>query len=329
MINEETLRRMVNAIYSLPETNGCIIGFHGNNSSRLLCAGNRSSANFYRCCIIIEEVEVRDSGMTASVRQLAAQPPTLAAAPRPPALVTNGSVIGRELRGAGISCVMTAVSAAGVIGGAAAEVPTGGASTFLLVAAWAGLTTSGLQCLNGLVRFGIAATDPDTNSLAQLDGNTMYAGTLLVVDGVGLASGIVGLPAAGRNLWAVISRQRAFAARRLSEQSLRQMNQQERLRVVSEVVEEASRTREGREAIITAVRQSGVDASSIQRTTGLSVRNATQVVDVLTRETTRRLQYSIAAVASVPASVVVSGLPSSVVGNASGSINWIVNVVYR
>ena len=42
-----------------------------------------------------------------------------------PEIVTNGSRVGTELIGGGISCGLTVVSAIGVAGGAAAEVPTG------------------------------------------------------------------------------------------------------------------------------------------------------------------------------------------------------------
>ena len=318
---------MVRAINSIDELNGCIIGFQGNNSSRVLDPGLTTSLNFGRCCIIIEEIETADAGLTADTQRFADLAEGLPDGHQQPNIVTNRSRMGLEFVGAGLSCGLTVVSAVGVLGGVAAEIPSGGTSTFLVVAGWVGLTTAGLQCLNGLVRVGMVVSNPDGNSLQQLDSNTLYSGTTVVVDALGLASGVASLPAAGRNLWAILARQRSFAARGLSETALRQMNRAERLRVIGEVVEEASRTPEGRDAIIAAARRVGVGSQSIQSTSGLSVRNAARMAGVISAETTRRLHATVLSAISVPAGGVVSALPSSVVGNASGSVNWVINIV--
>ena len=61
-----------------------------------------------------------------------------------------------------------------MLGGAAAEAPSGGTSTFLVVVAWAGFATSSIQCMNGIVRTVEAASNPDSDSLARWDQNRIY-----------------------------------------------------------------------------------------------------------------------------------------------------------
>src|SRR5262249_6531977 len=149
----------------------------------------------------------------------------------------------------------------------------------------------------------------------------------LIVDAIGIASGLASLPAGARNLWAVIARQRSFAARGLSLEALKAMNRAERLRVVGEIVEEASRTPEGRAALIAAAREAGIGARSIQSTTGLSVRHADTMRRIVSAETVRRLTSSLRDVLGTVAGVGASATPSSATGSASGSVNFVINLV--
>jgi hypothetical protein len=130
-----------------------------------------------------------------------------------------------------------------------------------------------------------------------------------------------------RNLWAVLSRQRSFAARCLTFDSLKAMNRTGRMQAIQEVVEEASRTPEGRQALIQAARESGVGSKSIQSTAGLSVRNAERMVKVVTDETIRRLKFSLSEVGGSIMGVGASATPARLSGSASGSVNWIINVI--
>ena len=159
--------------------------------------------------------------------------------------------------GTGISCGLTIVSALGMAAGVAGEVATGGLSSFLVVASWTGLATGGLQCLNGLVRVGAAFAAPDDNSLQRWDSSLTYSSATLLVDAVGVASGVSTLPFAARNLFAALARQRAFIAKGLSLESLRAMNRIERLRAISEVFEDAAKTPEGRKVLSGSRRRSG------------------------------------------------------------------------
>lgn len=150
---------------------------------------------------------------------------------------------------------------------------------------------------------------------------------MLFVDGLGVASGVASLPFAMRNLWAMLARQRSFQARALSFDRLKAMNRTQRLQTIQEVVEEASRTPEGREALIQAARESGVGAKSIQSTVGLSVRNADRMVNVVRDETIRRLKGSLTEITGSSLGVAASASPARITGSASGSVNWIINVI--
>jgi hypothetical protein len=244
-----------------------------------------------------------------------------------PVVIENRSKLGPELVGAGLTCGLTIVSAIGVASSAAAEVPSAGTSTFLLVASWTGMVTSGVECLNSLTRIGVIAYDPTGSELQSLDENKLYSTTMLIVDGLNVASGVAGLPAGARNLYAILLRQRRFAAQGLTEAALRQMNQAGRAKVIAELVKDATRTPEGLQAVIVASREAGVGAKSLQSAT-LSVRNATRMVGVISNETAKRLSRTLMSVLSAPAGAAGSASPSRLVGGAaSGSLNYIINLV--
>lgn len=222
---------------------------------------------------------------------------------------------------------MTVVSAVGVLGGAAAEVPSGGTSTFLVIVAWTGMITSGIQCINGLVRVGAIIANPDDNTLQRWDSNKIYSTSILIVDALGMAAAIASLPSGIKNLWAIIVRQRAFALRGLTETTLRNMNAAERAKVIRELIEAASKTPEGRAAIMAAAREADIAASTLARSSSLSVRNATKMVEIISEETARRVHSALREIVSVPVQGVVSGLPFEWVGSANGSVNWIIHLV--
>jgi hypothetical protein len=329
VIPESVLREIVVRIHAFPDLAGCPIGYQGGLQSRVLHPGFCESPLSERVVVLIEEVEVIDPAVLAELQRFAAgQGISPDGAPNP-TLVTNDSVLGPELIGAGLSCGLTVVAALGVAGGVAAEVPTGGMSTFLVVAAWVGLTTSAIQCANGIVRVGAIIAAPDDNTLQRWDQNATYTNSILVVDALGVVSGLASLPFAARNLFAVLARQRSFLARGLSSESLRSMNRVQRLAVIRELFDEASRTPEGRAALVAAARQAGVGAQTMQRGASLSVRGATTLSRVIRDETVRRLSASLRDVIGGLVGPVGSGVRSSLVGSASGSVNYVINLIDR
>ncbi len=331
MISENTLREMVRRIHALPQLEGCMVGFQGNGQSRVLDPGSCETPTSERVIVLIEEVPFSDVAILAELDRWAASPSGSPEGAPNPTIVTNRSQLGPELIGAGLSCGLTIVSAVGVVGGVAGEVPTGGASTFLVVASWIGLTTSAIQCANGLVRVAAIVGDPGGDTLSRWDSNATYTNSILVVDAIGVATGVAGIGAAGRNFWAVLARQRSFAARGLSFEALRGMNRAGRLAAIRELFEEAARTPEGREALILAARQAGLGASTLQSAEGLSVRGASTLVRVITVETTRRLSASLRDVIAGSIGIIASASPSSAIGSASGSLNsgigFVVNLI--
>jgi hypothetical protein len=331
MADRSLVDRIVKAIQDMPELKGCRVGFQGSYGtgapvSRSVFDGDKSSNNYSRCIVIIEELEVIDTTINNDTMRWAKAGTSPPSAPNP-LIIENESNLKPELVGAGLSCGLAIVSVVGVVGSAAAEVPSAGGATFVLVASWTGAVTAGIQCLNSLGRVGLVYYDPRGTEVAQLDDNSYYSATMLIVDGLGLVSGVATLPAAGKNLYAIISRQRGFLACGLSEASLRQMNRAHRATVIAEIVRDASKTPDGLQAIVAAAREAGVGSASIQRGASLSVRNAARMVSVISDETARRLKQTILSILSVPAIFAVSAASTRDVGGASGSMNWIINLI--
>lgn len=327
MASDEVVQILINMLQHVPELAGALIGYQGDGCSRVLSYGSIGAAGS-SLCIVIEKVFEADVRALAELQHLANHSNGITRnAVAPPTIVMNQSRLGPELVGAGISCGLTVVSAIGVVGGAAAEVPTGGASTFLVIAAWTGLVTGGVQCLNGLVRVGAILRAPNDNTLERWDSNMSYSIAILAVDGIGIAAGVTALPFAVRNLWAVLARQRALVARGVSFESLKAMNRAERLRVISEVFEEAARTPEGRQALVRAAKEAHVAPPGAGPHAGMSVASAVKISSAVSEETARRISSSVRDIVGSLASVGASATPAALTGSASGSVNYIVNIV--
>lgn len=134
MYSDREIAAIVSTLRRFPELNGCVIGYVGDNECRVVADGDPRSPLSPCVAVVIEEVNV-DPGEAAQLSDLSQSP---SGTQNLPDIVTNQSRIAPELVGAGISCGLTIASAFGVLAGAAAEVPTGGASTFLVVVAWTG-----------------------------------------------------------------------------------------------------------------------------------------------------------------------------------------------
>ena len=185
----------------------------------------------------------------------------------------------------------------------------------------------GLQCLNGLVRVGAAFAAPDDNSLQRWDSSLIYSSATLIVDGVGVASGVSTLPFAARNPFAALSRQRAFVAKGLSLESLRAMNRLERLQAISEVLEDAAKTPEGRKALTQAAREAGIGSKTFHRTSGISVRHAESLRRIISDETAKRIAASVRDILTSSGVIGASATPASLTGSASGSLNYVIHLL--
>jgi len=280
-----------------------------------------------RLAVIVEVIGSDDPLDTEQLESRASEGAAATASVAPmPQIIANKSRLASELIGASWNCVMTGVSAVGMVVGVAGEVPSGGTSSFLVVAAWVGIGANALQCGNGIVRVTEALQNPTSNSLQSWDDDSIYSTMFLLVDALGVFSGVASLPAAWRNFWAVISRQRAFVARGLSLEKLKAMNRFARFKVIREVFEEAAKTPEGRTALQRAAAEAKVSATSFARET-MSVRQSMTMVKVISKETQRRLINSLVGVLAPLTGTGASATPSRWSGSASGSVNWVINLV--
>lgn len=245
MLSDDTLKKIVWQIHRLPDLAGCVVGYYDSYSCRTIGYPSCVTLNSENIAVIIEEVQLSTPPALTS-------PQPVSAPPQAKSIATNRSKIGAELFGAGVACGLTLISAAGVAGGAALEVPTGGASTFLLVASWSGLATGGIQCANGLVRVGAALQDLDGDTLERWDRNTGYSTTILIVDAIGVTGTLASLPFAVRNMWAVVTRMRAITGMDLSIEALRRLNRAQRFKVIAKLFEDASKTPDGAQALVGA-----------------------------------------------------------------------------
>jgi hypothetical protein len=322
MIPESVLKQAVWRIHSCPDLAGCIVGYYGDGMCRTIGYPSCVTLNSENVAVVIEEVV-----LNAPVAAMASASTTpTPASPQAKAIVTNRSKIGAELLGAGASCGLTMLSAAGVAAGAALEVPTGGASTFLMVASWSGLAMGAIQCGNGLVRVGAALANLDGDTLDRWDKNTGYSTLILIVDAIGVAGSLASLPFAVRNAWSIITRMRALATMDLSIEALRRLNRLDRFKLIGRLFQQASRTPEGAQALVAAAREVNVGARVFQRTASLSVNHSATLVRIIRDETVKRLQWSLLEVFAGVAGNTLSATPSELTGSGSGSVNWVINL---
>lgn len=185
MISRSDLEAMVRIIHRHHETSGVPIGYYDGSQCRVLNAGSRTSNASGVFGVAIEEV-LRPIPNRRRIRQ--GEAVVVQGAPQE---LRNGSRLAEEAMSAGLSCAFAAIAAYGVGASAAAEVPTGGASTLLLVASWTGMIASGIQCGDGIGRTWEALSNPNGTTIARADNDPVYAGYRDVVDATGIvASGV-------------------------------------------------------------------------------------------------------------------------------------------
>ena len=327
MNKEALLQALVVRIHSFPEFAGCPIGYQGEGQSRTLYEGSSHSPNSSRIAFAIEFIEESNPAYVDEIKRLAEAPGLMPPGGSEPALLRNRSKVWGELGGTLVSCGATVVSGLGIFGSVAAEVPTAGASTILLVASWTGFITGGVQCLNGAVRTGQAVFNPEGTEIDYWDNDPYYKDFFQKVDYMSLGSGAVGTGYALRNLTAVVARQNALLARNLDLKSLGRLGKHERMKIIKEMVEEAGKTPEGRAALEAAAKEIGVKDYALRGTT-LSSKHAFKMTKVVTAETTKRLNASLGELIAQAVSVTANAMPSSITGSSSGTLNnWIVHVM--
>jgi len=99
------------------------------------------------------------------------------------------------------------------------------------------------------------------------------------------------------------------------------------LKAISEVFEDAARSPEGRVAPVQAAKDAEIGAPSIQRASGISVRHAELMRRIISDETPPRITATLRDVLGGLAGVGASATPASMTGSASGSVNYLINLV--
>lgn len=318
MYSESTLRRIVQAIHSHPELYGCVIGFHGNNQSRVLHPGIIPTQNALSVVVIVEESWISESQVR--IPEITPQPIVV---PTPPSFITNRSRVSAEFTGAAMNCGLTVLSGAGVLFGGALEIVTGGASTVLVVMGWVGATTAGVQCLNGIVRTVEAHSNPDSNSLQQWDANKIYKVAMDLVDGIGVVSSLISLPLATRNLLAILGRRGGL----VTLDQLERMTRSQRQAAIQQAVTQATQTPSGREAVALALREAGLaerQVAQVMAHGAATGRRARLVAGVLSEDAARRLNGTIRDIVAGVAGTVASATPQHLTGSASGTVNALI-----
>jgi len=217
---------------------------------------------------------------------------------------------------------MAVISGAGVVGGAAAEVPSAGTSTILVIAAWTGFVTSGLQCLNGIVRVSEAVQNPDDNSLQAWDSNVVYSYATNIVDALGVVSGGVAVAGSVRGVLRVLQSRGAL----VTAEELSRMSAASRTRAIRDAVSRVGRSQEGRRELREAMRAAGLterEANAALSSAGYIGRTQT-VRRVVSEQLVRRLGDAIGQARSdaimFGAGVVISGTSPRHTGSGSGSV---------
>ncbi|MCA9060739.1 MAG: hypothetical protein KDA85_19640, partial [Planctomycetaceae bacterium] len=215
----------------------------------------------------------------------------------------------------------TTFAAAGIAGGAAAEVPTGGMATPLVVMAYTGMVSSGLQTLNGAARVLEILRNPGGNTLQQLDSSLFYAYATVVVDFIGLSTSLVSLPYAMRNLLAVLERRGGLVA----FDQFKNLSRAQRTELVKKAIAQASRTEDGQKEVMAALKGAKIDSTGGKKLAKKGtnyIERGVATGKVLSAITARRIHEGYKELALTAASFAVSATPQSLTGSGSGAMNW-------
>lgn len=322
-MNQHVLREMVARIHRIPELTDCTVGFQGDGSSRLVSEPKQSHATVSKVVVVIEEIRSPEPALKAEMERNSRMG-VVQGGPGAAPLLTNRSKLLPELLGAGWNCGIMIYSGFGIVAGIGAAPVSGGTSLFLTVTAAVGFASSAIQCANGVFRVTSILSEPESTSLADLDSNEAYRNAMTLVDASGVIAGGAAMTAFVRRLWTHVPLQRAFGARNITADSLRTMNGVQRKQVLTEIFRDASRTPDGRKAMLTVVAgESNVPARVLQHA-HVSVKNARHIHE----HVIRRVSDSLKEVILNGVGIGMSATPDRWTGSASGSVNWLINVLW-
>jgi hypothetical protein len=324
MLSQAILNRVVTAIKGQAELNGCMIGFHGNGASSILDNGMMPTINWTEKIVLVEQsvVSLSDEDLV-NPRIVGQDSPPDPVFVKTPNFIPNRSRLASEGVGTALSCGFAIISLVGVVGGAVGELPSGGTSTVLVIAGWAGLASSGMQCINGLVRTSTAIANPGDNTLQRWDDNEVYSGLSLLVDGIGIVSGAVTLKASVGSLRILLVKRSLLA----SEEAMKNMNRAERTIAMAKAITKAAETEEGRVLVVKAMKDVGMNdaqiAAALKKGVG-GIDKGNVIMAALSKPTAEGLSRELRSILITGGNFGASAAPAALTGSASGFVNFVI-----
>ena len=323
MLSDYSQRQIVDAIYRLPELWGCVIIYLGNNQSKILSSGYAYRTNLTMSPFGSPQTTYTSNSNSKIIIVIEDLDEPMATTPKP-VIKENQQFQGSELKGTVINCAFAAVSLVGVIGGGASEPLTFGLSSAVVVAGYAGLVSSGAQCLNSVARTTVAYAAPNDNSLERWDSNTYYSFFTNAIDVVGVVTGVVGVAGAAREIKTFLRIKNLLA----SEEELNAMTRAQKIEAFNSGLKRASQEENIAKELKKILDQMGRAGNRMARGNPVIIRrelsNFTRTVSDATANALSRNAKSIV-LTSI--NLGLNGAPATFAGGASGTLNKLGNMV--
>lgn len=311
MVDREYLKKVVLILESHPQIKGARIGFHGDGFSEVLSKGTTGTDNYNNFLILIEDASLYPNEPIVEPREI----------------VQNKTKLGAELKGLGLNLGFTVLSFFGIIGSAAAEVPSAGTSTFLLIASWTGFVTSGSQTVNSAVRTYQVLFDGDSNSLQIWDDDQIYSTSFLIIDALGVLSAVATIPRSVAKIYTLLQTKGGL----ISITEFGKLSGAQRYKALAKSIKQAMNAGVTEKQLVDALKS--IDPSKahliVKQVKGYGKsKQGLEAVAKITDTLAKEIKGILLKPTNLPSSIaspIVSGLSSEYVGTANGSVNWGIN----
>ncbi|MFO0975316.1 MAG: hypothetical protein U0996_02910 [Planctomycetaceae bacterium] len=319
---EPLLQRIVRTIHGESELNGCMIGYSSFGVQKIIHPGVIPTRNMLEKFVIIDFAPAPQGKV-----RLNTLPSSPTSTQSLPGYQSNLSHVLPEIIGLGCSLMCFTFSAAAFSAGTVSTPASGPGGIAVAVASWTGLVTSGIQAYNGIGRFWQIAVDPYGHQLEETwdrpdeaQNPNYYAWTILCVDAAGVGAGVFSMAKAAPKLWQII--QTRTVLKNITPEKLNGMEKAAKEKLLKTAYAELMATPGGEEEFKAIVRKMNLKGFSVAGAG--KERHAHKVTGVLSKFAQQRLQASITDQVINAIGPGFSGLPASVVGSASGSVNkWV------
>ncbi|MBK7850407.1 MAG: hypothetical protein IPJ66_04490 [Bacteroidetes bacterium] len=316
---------IIRAIDNIPEIRGCAIGYYGDDTCEII----RNAIPPRADAVLVEESTINVPSASLATSATTELPDI------PDGTMTNRSRISAEATSLTLGVTFTIIGfgllaiASGPIGWIAAG----------------GAIIGGIQTGVSAGRLYVAITDPDTNSLQELDNDAIYAWSIRIIDALGILAGAAG----------ILEVLRSGGFMRLSSQEFARLSQSQQRAALAEALRRGARSREVRAAFEQYVQAAERTAASSSRIAADSLHEAyagarTSLLDELRTAAHARGRAALAAhlsrvenllqternisnaimrefqvgVITGAGQYIVNGMDSSIVGSSSGLVNELI-----